>query len=76
MVAQVCHYYPGLAPQVIDGTIAAPMFFLLVRMLRRVRALGRVDTAKAVMIGAAIVMSGDKALPLAEDDRKEAFPDE
>lgn len=66
--------YPGLGPLIVSGEISGLMFFHLIRQLPAVRALRRVDETHAVMLGAGVALSGEKILPLAEADRKEAFP--
>ena len=67
--------YPGLAPAIVTGEIAAPVFFWLARSMKHVLALARVQQTNAVSLAVGLVMGDrDAVLRLARKDVEEAFP--
>lgn len=56
-----------------DGNISWPMFWMLYQYSNSALAFDRVNTTNAVALAGQLVMNGDKALPIAKQDRKEAF---
>ena len=63
--------YPGLFSWAID----APLFFLLCRRIGAIQAMGMAHQAHAVLVGAGMVMGGEKMLPEYKRLVAEAFPD-
>jgi hypothetical protein len=76
LVAQMCgaHGYPALAPQIVTGEISAPVFWMLARQFSATLAFGVMQQMRAVMVGAALAWTGEKAQPMADRIIREAYP--